>query len=258
LTARPSQLQCAHFKSCYFNTYLIEPLFFSHDLLYQAAANEIFSYLGGHMEHYSAKRSMNILINLGSLLLCEALGSLLGNEPEGYQVLATNAAEKTGNFLPDKIVVDACTISQCMSSRWSDAKIILLDTGLEEDVIINLLLSYKLDGVIKTDSDLSLFKKALKAIDAGQVWVDNSRIRALLNHAESLVNTQPDNTLSKKEREIIILISQGRKNREIADRLCISEQTVKSHISRIFRKTNVNSRSQLVPLALKLKLPEMY
>lgn len=210
------------------------------------------------MELRSAKKGMNILINLGSLLLCEALGRLLDNELEGYQVLATNAVDKADSFLPDKILVDACSICQCTAIQWSDAKIILIDTGLEEEVIINLLLSYQLDGVIKTNTDLSLFKKALNAIDAGQVWIDNSRIKALLKHAESLVNTQPDNNLSKKEREIIILISQGRKNREIADTLCISEQTVKSHISRIFRKTNVNTRSQLVPLALKLKLPNTY
>jgi DNA-binding NarL/FixJ family response regulator len=210
------------------------------------------------MELHSAKREMNILINLGSFLLCEALGRLLDNELEGHQVLATNLADKTDDFLPDKILVDAGTISQSMAIRWPDAKIILIDTGLEEEVIINLLLSHQLDGVIKTDTNLSLFKKALNAIDAGQVWIDNSRIRALLKHAESHVNAQQDNNLSKKEREIIILISQGRKNREIADTLCISEQTVKSHISRIFRKTNVNTRSQLVPLALKLKLPNTY
>jgi DNA-binding NarL/FixJ family response regulator len=210
------------------------------------------------MERHTAKKSMNILINMGSLLLCEALGKLLDNDAEGYRVLATNAADNIGNFLPDKVVVDAGTIGQCMAARWPAAKIILIDTGLEEEVIINLLLSYQLDGVIQTDTDLPLFKKALNAIDAGQVWLDNSRLRALLKHAESIVNTQPAEKLSKKECEVIILISQGRKNREIADSLRISEQTVKSHISRIFRKTNVNTRSQLIPLALRLKLPDTF
>ncbi len=210
------------------------------------------------MKRHSAKNSMNILIHLGSLLLCEALERLLENESQGYQVLATNVAGKVGNFIPDKIIVDACTISQCLAVRWPEAKIILIDTGLEEEVIVNLLLSYQLDGVIKTDTDLPLFKKALNAIDAGQVWIDNSRIRTLLKHAESLVNTQPDNNLSKKRARDYHPHITGPKNREIANSLCISEQTVKSHISRIFRKTNVNTRSQLVPLALKLKLPDTY
>ena len=201
---------------------------------------------------------MKILINLGNVLLCEALRRLLDNEPESYQVLAANAADKTGSFIPDKIVVDASTISQCIGERWPGAKIILIDTGLEEEAVLKLLLSYQLEGIIKTDTDLPLFKKALKAIDAGQVWLDNGRIRALLKYTESLANNRPDTNLSKKEREIVVLISQGRKNREIAASLCISEQTVKSHISRIFRKTNVNTRSQLVPLALKLKLSDTF
>jgi len=201
---------------------------------------------------------MKILINLGNVLLCEALRRLLDNEPESYQVLAFNAADKTGSFIPDKIVVDASTISHCIWERWPGAKIILIDTGLEEEAVLKLLLSYQLEGIIKTDTDLPLFKKALKAIDSGQVWLDNNRIRALLKYTESLANNRPDTNLSKKEREIVVLISQGRKNREIAASLCISEQTVKSHISRIFRKTNVNTRSQLVPLALKLKLSDTF
>jgi len=206
------------------------------------------------MGRHSGKRGKTILINLSNLLLCEALGKLLDNEVECYEVLATNDIENTGNFLPDNIVIDVHTISQALVERWPDAKIILIDTGVDEEDIINLLLSYKLDGVIKTDTDLSLFIKALSAIEAGQVWLDNGRIKALLKHAETLATTQSDSSLSKKERDIIILISQGNKNKEIADKLCISEQTVKSHISRIFRKTNVSSRSQLVPFALKLKL----
>jgi DNA-binding NarL/FixJ family response regulator len=209
------------------------------------------------MGRHSVKRGKTILINLSNLLLCEALGKLLDNEVDCYEIMATNNAEDASNFLPDIIVVDANNIGQSLVERWSDAKIILIDTGIEEEDIINLLLSYKLDGVIKTDTDLSLFKKALSAIEEGQVWLDNGRIRALLKHAETLANTQSDSSLSKKERDIIILISQGNKNKEIAEKLCISEQTVKSHISRIFRKTNVSSRSQLVPFALKLKLLSM-
>ena len=50
-----------------------------------------------------------------------------------------------------------------------------------------------------------------------------------------------------------MLIAQGGRNREIAGAMSISEETVKSHISRIFRKKNINCR-QVVPLAMKLKL----
>ena len=78
-------------------------------------------------------------------------------------------------------------------------------------------------------------------------------MKTILKHAESLSTSQPEQGLSKKEREVITLIAQGCRNREIAGAMSISEETVKSHISRIFRKKNINCRSQLVPLAMKLK-----
>jgi len=53
-----------------------------------------------------------------------------------------------------------------------------------------------------------------------------------------------------------MLVSQGLRNREITAKLYISEQTVKTHISSIFKKAHVSRRSQLVPLALKFRIPD--
>lgn len=200
---------------------------------------------------------MKVLINLSNLLLCEAMGRLLSGEVEEYEVVVTNNDTEVNDFIPDIIVVDERTLKRNPDERWPCAKIMLLDTGLGEDEIITFLLNNRLDGVIKTNSTLQLFKKALNAVNEGQIWIDNSRIKSLLKHAESLSISRPEPTLSKKEREIVLLIAQGCRNREIAGTLSISEQTVKCHISRIFRKKNINCRSQLVPLAMKLKIPSM-
>ena len=96
----------------------------------------------------------------------------------------------------------------------------------------------------------------LRRPTAGQVWIDNTKLKALLNYAETAARSKDLNKVSRKEQEIIILVSQGFKNREIADKLKISEQTVKAHISHIFRKVKVTNRSQLVPLAMKFRLPQ--
>lgn len=197
---------------------------------------------------------MQVLITLSSLLLCEALSKLLSSESEGYRVVATNNADEIGNFIPDIIIADENTLILNLPERWPEAKIILLDTGLEEEEITTFILNYRLDGIIKTSCRLGLFKKALQAVDEGQIWIDNSRIKTIVKHAEPLSTSHPEQGLSKKEREVIMLIAQGCRNREIAGAMSISEETVKSHISRIFRKKNINCRSQLVPLAMKLKL----
>jgi DNA-binding CsgD family transcriptional regulator len=197
---------------------------------------------------------MKIMINLSSLLLGKALQEQIAREAEGYQILAATDIQGCDGFCPDFIVTDCHTLRRNMPFPQQEAKIILIDYGLSEEEIASLLLSYKIDGVMATTTDLNLFKKALRSISQGQIWIDNRKIKALVQHAENAKEPNLDESLSKKEREIIILISQGLINREIASMLCISEQTVKTHISRIFRKLKVSRRSQLVPLAMKLRI----
>jgi len=199
---------------------------------------------------------VKILIYLGSSLVGEALKEALEREQEEYQVLAVTDFTQIESFCPDFIIADCHSLRRGMPMQKAEVKVILIDYGLGEEEITSMLLTHKIDGVLSTQSDLSHFKKAVQAISDGQVWLDNRKVKALIQHAESMRSPESDVSLSKKEREIVILISQGLMNREIADKLCSSEQTVKTHISRIFRKANVSRRSQLVPLALKLMVCE--
>jgi DNA-binding NarL/FixJ family response regulator len=199
----------------------------------------------------------NILVNLSNRVLANALAELLSSSPDGYLAdVAIDIAQVKG-FDPELVLVDAATLKASIFTRWPDAKVILFDTGLQENEVISILLSHKLDGIIATDTDTPLFLKALSVIHAGQVWIDNTKLKALLNYAESAAKSKNIDKISRKEQEVIILVSQGFKNREIAEKLRISEQTVKAHISHIFRKVKVTNRSQLVPLAMKFRLPPL-
>lgn len=198
---------------------------------------------------------MKILIRLSNNLLEMALRELLAGEPEGYRIAISSELQENGSFDPEFTITDSHSLRKCGSSHGPASKTVLLDCGLGEEEISSLLISHKIEGVLAANTDMLLFKKALHAISEGQVWIDNRKIKALIQHAECTKYPNPEEGFSRKEREIIILVSQGLLNREIASRLCISEQTVKTHISRIFRKAQVNRRSQLVPLALKLTVP---
>jgi len=197
---------------------------------------------------------VKILICLCNLLLGEALREFLHKELTGYQVVTTDDSRLIDDFQPAKIFTDARNLTRTLPLSSTGAKIILIDTGLEEEQVINLLLSCRLDGVISPQTDIALFRKALKAIDSGQVWIDNGKMRAILDYLGPLVKSHEEYALSRKEQEIIMFISQGLRNKEIAARLFISEQTVKTHLSSIFKKVHVSRRSQLVPLALKFRL----
>jgi len=63
-------------------------------------------------------------------------------------------------------------------------------------------------------------------------------------------------TLTGREKDVLLLVTQGESNKSIADKLVLSEVTVKSHLNRIFKKLGVASRTQLVLLAMQMKLAE--
>jgi DNA-binding NarL/FixJ family response regulator len=199
---------------------------------------------------------MNIMIHLSSRLLGAALRELLLREPEGYRVFSYTDTDGNPHLVPDFVLVDNFSLRRGIPETAAEVKVVLIDFGLAEEEISSLLLCHKIDGVLSATSDVIVLKKALQAIHEGQVWIDNRKVKALIQYADSTRASILEDGFSKKEREIIILIAQGLMNREIASRLCISEQTVKSHVGRIFRKANVSRRAQLVPIALKFMSPD--
>lgn len=204
------------------------------------------------MESSAQRTPIKVLINLSSRLLCEALRQVLEQEPASYRA-ALPLDHATGLFQPDQILLDAATVERSCPAPWPAAKLILIDTGLAEEEVVRLLVTYKLHGVISTGTGTDLFLKALYAIHADHVWIDNDKLKALLHNPPHAEGSQLADRLSSRELEVVQLIADGCRNREIASRLNVSEQTVKSHISRIFRKANVSSRTQLAPLAVRMR-----
>lgn len=196
---------------------------------------------------------MNIAICLGSLLLARALQEQLQREAGISGVLVQDSGCDATAMKPDFLITDVYTVNQKKPDSFSNARTILLDYGLGEETIAGLLIGSKIDGIMSIDTDMKLLLKAFRAISNGQIWIDNSNIKALMNFADNTKDPAIAGNLSNKEREIVVCISRGCTNKEIASELCISEQTVKSHINSIFKKMNVSRRTQLVPLGMKLQ-----
>jgi DNA-binding NarL/FixJ family response regulator len=197
---------------------------------------------------------INIMVSLKSLLLCEALCKALGREMNGYKMLAAPALQPPADFRPDLILVDFVNLRQSLILKWPDSKILLIDTGLPEEDTANLMCSYKLFGVISPEEDFQQFRKALHVIQDGQIWIDNAKLKAILHGKNVSTGGGMVESLSKKETQIIELVAEGYKNKEIAAMLFLSEQTIKSHLGRIFKKIHVTNRSQLVSLTIKNKI----
>jgi DNA-binding NarL/FixJ family response regulator len=186
---------------------------------------------------------MNILIQVSNQLISEAIKQLLNKN--GYEQVVI-ADKNTNGFQPAIVLVDSTTIGDKVFKLYPDAKVLLMDTGIGKDKLIAMLLSYKIHGILSTDMELSLLKKALQVVSEGQVWIDNSTVKSFLHDSDLLSNNGKMNGVTNREKEITDLVVQGCSNKEIAEKLFISQHTVKAHLNRIFRKFNTTSRSKLI------------
>lgn len=106
------------------------------------------------------------------------------------------------------------------------------------------------DGYVLKDSELSVLKKAIYSVHEGNTFIQESLFPLLNAHMEQRKDENSDG-LTKREIEVLQLIAEGLSNREIADKLSISEKTVKNHASSIFQKIEVSDRTQAAVYAIK-------
>ncbi len=191
---------------------------------------------------------MNILIHLSNQLITEAVCQLL-LKLENANVV-THGKPPASGFTPDVLLVDIATLRQELLTSYPDAKVLLMDTGLEKPKLYTTLLSHRIHGVLSPGAELHLLKKALTAVSEGQIWIDNGSVKGLLHEAGAILCTGETGHISGREKEIIDSVCQGSSNKEIAQQFGLSPHTVKAHLNRIFRKLNVRSRSQLLSRAM--------
>lgn len=115
-----------------------------------------------------------------------------------------------------------------------------------EDTIEALRLG--IDGIALKDSDPEEIVRSIDAILAGHAAIDPSVTERALRH--SVNNPTPtlrqDDLLTTRESEIVDFLCTGLRNKEIADRVGLSEGTIKVHLHNVYRKLGVNSRSELI------------
>jgi LuxR family transcriptional regulator, positive regulator of biofilm formation len=194
---------------------------------------------------------MHILIHIGNTLICEAIKQLLTKN--GYEDVMVHGQGNYNGFIPDVVLTDISTISEKLIAGYPDAKILLMDTGVDKERIITTLLSYKIHGILSTDTEFHLLKKALLVVSQGQIWIDNSTVKTFLHESGIVSKAGKINGITSREKEIIEHVCQGYTNKEIANRLTLSEHTVKAHLNRIFKKFNATSRSKLITLVMNNK-----
>ncbi len=133
---------------------------------------------------------------------------------------------------------------------------LILVTGTIDPTINQQAVENGITGVVLKTQPPETLIKAIEKVNAGEVWLERSLIANVLsrlsrnNHP---VKTSTDaggiNVLSEREKEIVRLIGQGLKNKKISTLLCISETTVRHHLTSIYSKLGVTDRLELLVFA---------
>lgn len=134
---------------------------------------------------------------------------------------------------------------------------VIVLTAAEDDRDVVRAMRLGARGVVLKQSASDLLLKSIRKVHEGEIWLDNRMtaevIDAFKKSSESGQRREKP-LLSDREKEIVQLVAQGFRNREIGEKLFISEQTVKNHLHNIFDKLGVSDRLELALYAIHHRL----
>ena len=143
--------------------------------------------------------------------------------------------------------------------------ILLTADGVKEDLVEAV--RQGCSGIVPKQTSTELLLKSIRKVHAGELWLDRTTtadvIRRLARKGSAGPNTASRQglrenaaVLSTRELEIVVLVARGFKNKEMAERMFITEQTVKNHLHNIFDKVGVSDRLELALYAIHNNLHE--
>lgn len=190
---------------------------------------------------------------LKQLLELEGDLEVVGEAANGIETLETIKATKPDVLLLDvnMPVMNGLEILAKIKQEKINVKVLILTIHNEVEYLLKAV-EIGCDGYILKDSSSIMLKKAIYAVYGGESYIQPNLIPVL---NAGLANRTTVNSklgeLTKREIEVLKLLSEGLFNKEIAYRLEISERTVKNHVSNIFKKISVSDRTQAAVFAIK-------
>lgn len=174
------------------------------------------------------------------------------------------AVEKYPEVRPDVVlmdinmpVVNGLEALEKIKEIDGNAKIVMLTIHQDREYLLKALELGALGYILK-DADSRVLIEAVRSVYNGQTYIQPSMANELVSEYKRIKsgNDDPRNLLTDREVEVLKLLARGMLNKEIANALYISEKTVKNHISNIFRKLDVQDRTQAAVYAIKNRIVE--
>ena len=214
------------------------------------------------------KMAIKIMIADDHSMIREGLKSLLELEGD-IQVVAeaedgVDCLEKLKSCTPDVLLLDinmprknGLEVLQTLKSSKSKVKVLVLTVHNEVEYLMKAV-DIGVDGYILKDSESAELKKAIFSIVEGENYIQPRLIPSL--NSKMIEKNRDEGkieSLTKRELEVLKLLAVGMYNKEVAEKLNISERTVKNHVSNIFKKIEVTDRTQAAVFAIRNNLIEL-
>ena len=216
----------------------------------------------------SAKKKIRVLIADREGIFRFGLKELFALEDDLRVVAQAHAAsqviELTKSLRPELIFVQAEIVTEAGGNLFSDlrrqvpkCKVVVTSSAVPTDEQGMRFVQLGASGIILKSVEPSLFIKcARKVVWEDEVWLPHKQVTSMAKFVETSAAKplRTVETLTQREKTIISYLMQGWRNREIAQHLNITEQTVKNHLRSIYDKVGVSDRLELVLYAIHQKL----
>ena len=207
--------------------------------------------------------TITLLLIEDQTLMRQGLRMLLDLEP-GMSVIGEAADGESGVRLalekrPDVVLMDVqmpgisgVEATAALCAAWPAARVIILTTFDRDDYVFQAIRAGALGYLLK-DAPAEELIRTIRRVHGGEAFIQpeiaSRTLRELLRPQQS-----PLEPLSDREREVLLLLAQGASNREIADRLFITEGTVKNHVSNVLGKLQAENRTHAAEIARRYGL----
>ncbi|HUA60052.1 MAG TPA: response regulator transcription factor [Verrucomicrobiae bacterium] len=200
---------------------------------------------------------------LCKLLALEEDFEVVAQASDGRQVL-----EVLQQYEPDVLLLDlkmpgldGLATLQRLQAAKNKTRVIVLTASDDKNEFVQAM-KLGTSGIVLKQTATELLIKSIRKVHAGEIWLDSHTTAAVIRTFVAAEETAPPppvsapsrdrerSPLSQREREIVALVAQGFKNKEMAEKMFISEQTVKNHLHNIFDKLGVSDRLELALYAI--------
>jgi two-component system, NarL family, nitrate/nitrite response regulator NarL len=207
-----------------------------------------------------AERPIEILLVDDHALFRESVARLLAAEP-GFRVVAhcnsvEEALEKLRKTRVDIVLLDfdlghhdGGEFMRLAAQQGFSGKVLVVTAGVQKEQAADLIRS-GISGIFMKHDSAALLIEGVRDVLAGKVWFDRELLQEAMSHAGDRQGSKAER-FTERERQVLSGVFEGLVNKEIAERVGVSESSVKATLQQLFSKTGVRTRSQLVRIALE-------